>query len=200
MIGKRTTWAVVAAAAVLVGGYVTATASGLLKGTPTAAAVVNVQAVFDALKEKTTIEAELQQRGEKLQAEQQDRQKQIQQMRSELDLLTPGTENFRKKQEELERTAIELQAWVQYENQKLQRERGIQIEGIYNKTLKAVADVAKANGYQLVLFSEGPPDLRWENAQQLSALVQLRKVLYYDPALDITELVTQKMNNDYQNR
>lgn len=191
---------VVAAVLVAALGLVAVNANNLLRGTPTAVAVVEVQRVIDNLKEKQSIEASLQQNNDRVQKEKQEAEQKIKQMQEELGLLTPGTDNFRKKQEQIEEAVISLNARLQFENQKIQRERGIQIEGLYQKMTRAIGDVAKTNGYQLVLFSEGPPEFRFENTQQLTTLIQLRKVLYFDPSLDITEQVTQKMNNDFANR
>jgi Skp family chaperone for outer membrane proteins len=199
MVSKRI--GIIATAAVVAGlGFASVQANRLLRGTPTAAAVVEVQRVIDSLKEKDVIEAQMQQTNDRVQKEKNDRERAIKQMQDELQLLTPGTENHRKKLEAAEKSVIELQAWLQFENNKLVRERGIQIEGLYQKILKAIAEVAKTNGYQLVLFAEGPAEFRAENLQQLTTLIQIRKVLYYEPSLDITDLVTQKMNNDFQNR
>ncbi len=199
MISKR--MGIFAAAAVVAGlGLVSVQANRLLKGTPTAAAVVEVQRVIDNLKEKEVIEAQLTKHNETVMKEKTDRERAIKQMQDELGMLAPGTENHRKKLETAEKAVIELNAWLQYENNKLVRERGLQIELLYQKMLKAIADVAKTNGYQVVLFAEGPAEFRAQDPQQLSTLIQIRKVLYYDPSLDITELVTQKMNNDFQNR
>lgn len=199
MVSKR--MGVMMAAAVVAGlGFATVQANRLLKGTPTAAAVVEVQRVIDNLKEKTDIEAQMQTHNDAVQREKQQREQAIKQMQDELNLLTPGTENHRKKLESAEQAVINLNAWLQFENQKLVRERGNQIEALYKKMLKAVGDVSKTNGYQLVLFSEGPAEFRAENPQQLSTLIQIRKVLYFDESLDITDSVIQKMNNDYSNR
>lgn len=199
MVSKRTS-IFIAAAAVITVGFAAVQANNLLKGTPTAVAVVEVQRVIDSLKEKVSIEAQMQQHNDQVQKEKTDRENEVKQLQSELGLLTPGTENHRKKLEVAEKKVIELNAWLQYENNKLVRERGTQIEGLYKKMLNAIADVAKTNGYQAVLFAEGPAEFRAENPQQLSTLIQIRKVLYYDPTMDITDLVTTKMNNDFQNR
>lgn len=197
---RQRMWIAAAAAAVVGLGFASVQANRLLKGTPTAVAIVEVQRVIDSLKEKVAIEAQMQQHNEQVQKEKTDRERAVKQMQDELQLLTPGTENHRKKLEAAERAVIELNAWLQFENNKLVRERGTQIEALYQKMLKATADVAKSNGYQIVLFGEGPADFRAENPQQLSTLIQIRKVIWYDPALDITDMVTQKMNNDFQNR
>jgi Skp family chaperone for outer membrane proteins len=189
-----------AAALVLVLGLAGAGVAAKLAGRPTSTAVVDVQRVFDNLKEKVQIEADMTGKGDKLREKDQKWQTDLNQMKADLDLLTPGTESFQKKEEELAKSAIERQAWLNFEQQKLNRDRGLFIESLYRKMVGAVEAVAKSNGNDVVFFAEGAPTFRYENPQQLTTLIQVRKLLYSAPDLDITDQVTQKMNNDYSNR
>ncbi len=170
------------------------------RGRPTAVAVVDVQRVFESLKEKEQSEADLTTKADRLKAEQQDRQRKLEQMQKDMEMLAPGTPAFNTKQDDLERQAVELQAWGQFQSNKLQRERSLQIEGLYRKIMGSVEGFAKGNGYDVVLFKEGNFDFRNANPQQLSALIQVRKVLWSAEDLDITDQITQRMNNEFTNR
>ncbi|MEX0775432.1 MAG: OmpH family outer membrane protein [Phycisphaeraceae bacterium] len=186
-------------AALLLAGLMTSPALAQ-KARPTAIAVVDVQKVFDSLQEKNQVEADLQSRANALKQEETDRRKKLDDLQKDLEMLAPGTTAHTQKQEDLERQAVELQAWQQFQNQKLQRERSLQIEGLYRKILDAIGRVAKEAGYDLVLFKEGAIDFKNANPQQLAALIQVRKVLWSAPDLDVTDQVTQRMNNEYKNR
>ncbi len=186
-------------ALLVISGVVLAQAAAA-RGRPTAVAVVDVQRVFESLSEKTQSEADLQTKADRVKAEQQERQRKLEQMQKDMEVLTPGTDAYNTKQDELERQAVELQAWSQFQTNKLNRERSIQIEALYRKIVDSIERFAKASGHDLVIFKEGNIDFRNANPQQLAALIQVRKVLWSAPDLDITDQITQRMNNEFKNR
>ena len=74
------------------------------------------------------------------------------------------------------------------------------IEDLYRKCLDATEVVAKDLGYDVVLFKESTPDFNYENPQQLSTQIQVRKLLWSADEVDITDAVAQRMNNAYNNK
>lgn len=161
----------------------------------TGVAVVNVQKAFDALREKLDIEADLQTQADKVKQEDQRRQQKIGELKQDLSILASGTAAFEKKAEELERAALDRQVWLSFQQNKLNRERALRIEAIYKKMLETIGRVAASNGFKLVLFKE--PDVKFANVtkpEQISALIQVRKVLWSADELDLTEQVIAKMN------
>lgn len=176
-----------------------ANAGSLLKGRPTAVAVADVQTVFESLKEKMQIEADLKTRLEQLNQEEQKQKTDLQSLKSDLEILAPGTPAFNEKQDQLEQKAIELQSWINFQTQKLNRERGMQIERLYRKMVEAIGRVAQQGGYDAVLFKERPVDFTGAKPEALNTLIQVRKVLWSADELDITDQVTQMMNNEFTN-
>lgn len=197
---QRMMIALLVAAVVAFGGLGAATANHLMKGRPTAIAVCDVQRLFDSLKEKAQVEGDLQVQAQKLQQEKTDREKDLRQLQSDLEILAPDTPAYDQKQDELERKAVELQAWAQFQQNKLNRERAVQIEGIYRKMADAIGRVAKENGYDVVLFKEAEINFRGAKPEQLSGLIQIRKVLFAVDDLDVTDVTVSKMNNEFVNR
>ena len=101
-------------------GLVGANATGMLASRPTAAAVVDVQAVFESLKEKLQIEANLKSQLEGLNSEEQNRKRTLEELKSDLEILAPDTPAYNEKQAKLEQRVIELQAWRTFQTQKTQ--------------------------------------------------------------------------------
>ena len=188
-----------AAALLLAGGLAVALAAGAVKGRPTALAVVDVQKTFDSLSEKVQVEADLQSAADKIKQEELDRQKDLKQLQEDLGILARNTPAFTQKSDELEKKVVEFQAWRNWQTAKLSRERGVRIEDIYRKLTDAIGRVAKESGYDMVLFKEGPIRFPADKPEQISAMVQVRKVLWAADDLDLTEQVIQKMNNEYKN-
>ena len=170
-----------------------------MQAEPVSAAVVNVQKVFSNLKEREQIQAEMRQRAQDLQDQEKQRRKKIQQMKSDLDIMEPGSQAYKEQQSKLEQAVIDLQAWQQFKQQKVKRSRGVQLENLYRKTLRAIEDVANEKGYDVVLYKEGAPDFNFQNQRQLSTMIQVRKVLWSKDKLDITQQIIQRMNNEFQN-
>ncbi len=196
---KRVYVALAIAAAVGLGGFMAAQAGYVLKGQPTAVAVVDIQIVFESLKEKVQIEADLKSRLEQLNMDEEGQKQELQELRSDLEILAPDTPAFNEKQNALEQKAIELQTWRAFHTQKLNHERGLQVERLYRKTLDGIGRVAQQNGYEIVLFKEKPADFRGAKPEALNTLIQVRKVLWSADKLDLTDEVIQLMNNQYSN-
>jgi len=180
-------------------GLAGANAGYMMAGRPTAAGVIDVQMVFESLKEKMQIEADLKSRLEHLNLDEQEQKQRLQEIKSDLDILAPDSPAYNEKQDQLEQKAIELQTWRTFQTQKLNRERGLQIERLYRKLIEAVGAVAQQNGYDLIMFKEKPVDFRGAKPEALNTLIQVRKVLWSAPDLDLTDQVTQLMNNQFSN-
>lgn len=180
-------------------GYVTAHAGHALLASPTAQAVADVQKIYDALDEKRHIDAEMQTRQDNLAAELNKRQTEIKQLQSDLELLPAGGDDFARTQEELERKAIDLQAWGTYEQKKLQREVAIRNERMLRKVIDAVGRVAQDNGYDAVLNPENKIQVPTGNPAQPTRTANLPIVLWNSGQHDITDQVIQLMNNEFAN-
>lgn len=75
------------------------------------------------------------------------------------------------------------------------------LRDLYLKIDEAAEALAKKNGYQLVLTSdEGMqiPGAPQANIDQLSQSINLKRMLYVDPTLNITDELIQYMNNLHQ--
>ncbi len=163
-------------------------------------AVVDIETVFNELAERADVEADIQTRIGELQKWEQERKKAIQQIKADLDIMNPGTENYDKTRQQLERAVIELQVEIQVKQRQLEQEKAIQLEGLYRKIIDGIGAIAKQRGYSIVLLKDRMPNLQGANQQQIVALIQVRKLLYSAPEMDITDQVKQRLNNDYANR
>lgn len=163
-------------------------------------AVLDIETVFNELSERGDVEADIQSRIGDLQKWEQDKQKAIRQKKADLDIMSPDSPNFDRTRKELERMVIELQVETKVKQRQLEAEKAIQLESLYRKIIDGVEAIAKQRGYDMVLLKDRMPNLRGANQQQIAALIQVRKLLYSSPSLDITDQVKQKLNNDYANK
>lgn len=164
---------------------------------PTAVAVVDLEKVFEASKEKMQFDADQRTARETITKAAEAKQEAAEAMKADLDTLAPGTPAYQQKQQEFEIAAYEFQAWSQYEQLKINREAAVRIEGLYRTSLDAIDRMAKEAGYDLVLYRESQDRFQYENIQQLLQQIGFRKVLYASDAIDITDQVVQRMNNEF---
>lgn len=174
-------------------------AGQMMKARPTAVAAVDVEKIFNALREKTQIEAELNARKDKIAQELQDKSKELKSLQDDLGVLNAANPAYKKKQEELERKAFELKVWQEWQTAAFMRESGIQTAGLYRKIVAATGKVGKEAGYDLVIYREGDPEMNPSKPEDIKQMIRNRKVLYAADEVDLTDQVTVSMNNDYAN-
>jgi len=159
-------------------------------------AVLDVQAVFDQLDERTQIQANLQTQKEELRQEAEDRRQQVNQLQQDLSILQPGSDQYKQKQRQAQLKAIELKAWMEFQNRRVESENALQLERLYRDVVQAAGRVAEENGFELVLLRE---EVDFENLKpkQVGAKIYNRKVVWAKSGLDISDLVIQRMNTEF---
>ena len=162
-------------------------------------AVVDMQGVFEQLKEKTAVEAQLQSKAQALGEEAKTKEQELKNLQNDLEILARNSTAFNQKLEQLEQRAFELKNWRDYQTNKINRDRAMQMEDLYRKALEAVGQVATENGFNIVLFKEPELNLTGAKPEQIAAIIQSRKVLWADDDHDITSAVITHMNNKFQN-
>ncbi len=187
-----------AALAVLVIGLVGVNAQGVLNGEPTIVAVVDLGNLYDSLREKQQIDAELGTIRTQVTQESEDRQKDIAQKKQDLDMLVPGTPPYADAQEAYETSALAYQVWVQYEQNKLSREAGIRIKKLQENLKKAINTVAETQKIGVVLYKQQSLRLG-TNSQGRPQTANIDIVAWASDTVDITDLIAQQMNNDFDN-
>jgi Skp family chaperone for outer membrane proteins len=195
---KRNILITTAAFAILLVGLVGVNAQGVLSGEPTVVAVVDLVNIYDSLKEKQQIDAELGTIRTQVTQESEDRKTDIAQKQQDLDMLVPGTPPYADAQEVYERTALDYQVWVQYEQNKLSREANIRIKKLQTNLEAAIDTVAQAQNVGVVLYKQQSLRLG-ANAQGRPQTANISIVAWASNTVDITDLVAQEMNNAFDN-
>ncbi len=186
------------ALAVLVVGLVGVNAQGVLSGEPTAVGVIDLSNLYDSLREKQQIDAELQTIRTRLTTENESRQTEIAQLKQDLDMLVPGTPPYADAQDTYEETALDYQVWIQYEQRKLAREARVQIQKLQKGLDEAIAAVAEAQNVDIVLYKQQSLRLG-NNAQGQPQTANINVVAWANKSVDITDAIAQHMNNAFEN-
>lgn len=187
-----------AALAVLVVGLVGVNAQGVLSGEPTTVAVIDLANLYDGLREKQQIDAELETVRARLTQESQDKQKKIEQLELDLNMLVPGSPSYSDAQNKYEQEALDYQVWIQYEQRKMAREANVLVEKLKKNLEAAIDAVAKAQGVDLVLYKQQSLRLG-TNQQGRPQTANIDVVAWAGDTVNITDLVAQHMNNAFDN-
>ena len=185
-----------AAGLILIAG---ATAQNALKAKPTAVAVVDIAGIYNALGQKQVLAAESEQMVTRAEKEHELKIEHLKQLQADLELMQPGDAAYNKKRYELQLEAVQIKAWREFQKQRIAHEEAIRKEQLYRQILDAIGAFAQTNGYDMVLYKERTVNFAGANQSQVDALIALRKVLWSREELDITDAVTAKMNNDFNN-
>ncbi|MEM1107881.1 MAG: OmpH family outer membrane protein [Planctomycetota bacterium] len=186
--------------ALTLGLYVTAGGQAGSPAAPTKVAVVNMQLVINQSDQQVANRAANQAKAAAIQAEGEQRQQEIASLQVGLDPLVPNSDGWNQQRDKLQQKTLELQVWVQMQEQNNQREQTSQVAEIYLAANEAAKAIAQEAGYDIVLKGGGLPDVTRMNLQQLSTIAQTREVLYASDAVDITDAVMQRLNAEYAQR
>lgn len=167
---------------------------------PTAVAVVDLNTVITDSKQFAALQAEQAKRQEDLKTDIQTRQGEVEKLRSDRDLLAPGSDAYEAKTQELLEKGSSLQAYGQLAEQLEAGRRGREFLQLYEAANAAAGAVAQDRGIDVVMVKGTLPDMQQLarlNAQQITAVLQNRKVLYAADGVDITQATLARMNADF---
>ena len=129
--------------------------------------------------------------------ENEDRGKSIETLQMELEQLKVGSKEYEDRFNELQRLTIERQSWLQLKEAIILREHARLTTEMYGEITGAIERIARQDGYDVVLFRENKA-LESREPKEILDQIRSRKVLYANPACDITQRVLSSMNEAYR--
>lgn len=155
-------------------------------------AFVDVAEIFQKYKKARDIEQETRLELEKVDAELREKFEQIEEMRDELDLLVPGTTEYREKARQIDFEAFKLE----YREKELKRtilENAVKkMNLVYTEIRRECENYARKNGLAAVLMYNAQ-EIEAKSLDELRVLIASRPVLYRDKGLDITEEILKSL-------
>jgi Skp family chaperone for outer membrane proteins len=164
---------------------------------PVTAATVDLEKVFENLAELSEEQIHLTDLGNTMHTEDQARQAELTRMDDELKTLQPGTDTYNQLESEFIQKSIEYQAWTEFTLRQLDREKALVLEKVYNSVKQAVRDMAVQQGYDIIYLNDSLKPLQRGTEASIQQQISARRMLYTNPALDITDDLIQRMNNAF---
>lgn len=212
-IRNRTTLLLLLVLCVFVGYQAAATKA--IFASPTSVAVVQLKKVMDSIQQRAARDVKLEELKAKSLEEEAVHKKTIDDLREKIRTLV-GNDADRAKQlalmedpeygkltADLELAALNYVAWQQFTLDRVDLEKSLIVQDLYRSVKNAISQLSVAQGYDIVLIDDSQgeltvnPELKVARYDQLIQQVSLRKILYTNPAVDITEEVITRMNNSF---
>lgn len=160
-------------------------------------AVVDVVRVFNEYQRQKDLTEEMNDLEGRLRAENQQRLTRIETMKAELDRLNLDDPTYATRARELVQVQIEYEVWAKAKQADMAREVGLWTDKIYREILKAAEELAKRDGYDIVLY-RGQYQGGTLDPEGLKEQIRSNQVLYAAPSVDITVTLSDKLNADYR--
>lgn len=165
--------------------------------TPTRVAVCDVVEIFNNYQRAKDLTATLNDRRKGIQAENDDRGKKIDDKQEEMKALKQGSKEYEARFNELQRMVLEREAWLKFQETLAIREHHRLTVDMYEEIQKMITALAKERSIQIVLFRD-PENITSQNTAELLRQIGMRKVLYSDGSVDMTEDTLRRLNEAYR--
>ena len=179
-----------------------AEATRFATGTPTVVVTVDLQKVMDSLAERADLEAALNVQSQEILAERDRRQAEIEQLVKDLEDIVEGPDRDRL-QEEVDLKVLQEMAWLRFIQLEIDVEKALMLENLYRNMKLNAAELAKINKIELIIVDDSSGDfevvagVQISRQEQIAEQISRRKILYRAQAIDITDDLIVRMNNEY---
>ena len=160
-------------------------------------AVCDIVEVFDNYQRARDLTQQLEEKSRQIEAENGRREQAIRAIQAELQSLKPGSAEYEKRLDEIQKLTIDRKAWLDFETAKNMRNHHRLTKEMYEEIVAVVAQVAKELTCQLVIQRDRS-QLKSENTPELIRRISALKVIYAAPEVDMTEVVLQRLNMAYR--
>ncbi len=166
-------------------------------------AAVQIESLFNGLVQRAEAKAEIEALNDEITAEKNARQDKITKMEEEF----RGAADPERQEELVDAMTLEklkLQFLYQEAAAELEVEKALRLQHLYLKISEAIGELASAQGYDLVILDDSAQEPEFDRASRIPGQVQIlqqiasRKVLYRNPAIDITNDLITRMNNEFR--
>lgn len=159
-------------------------------------AVVDLEKLINGLDEKKAKADQFQKAYEVKRGELEALKVKIEEKQTALNTMPPGPARG-KAAEDLRDMVIRGEMEAQLANRKLDGQQADLFHELYTKVDESVQQIAMQNGYHMVLVSDESAKVPKGNSETVLRGITLKRMLYVEDSLDITEDVIKYMNNAF---
>lgn len=188
---------ILALAFVSFAGYQALALRELARLQPAVIATVDLERIFNNIDEREAADESLTQIANELQADIDARTAALEEMNEELEIYTPGTEEYQQVEAKLTMDSHELRAFVEWGHRRLEVKKASSLRRLYSSIKQSVEREAKENGYDVVFVNDSLQPVTPSDEAETRRQITARRMLYSNPQLDITQDIVSRMNREF---
>ena len=156
-------------------------------GHPAVIAGVDLERVFNEINVRADREIELEELNVRLRKTRETLRREADRLKQDLvELYAVGSDEYKKAEKKWKNKVIEYQATVEFSRAKLLAAQTEARKKIYQAIIGAANALASANGIDFIISDDSVIDLQDGNDLQIVQQMSLRRVVYANPELDVT--------------
>ncbi len=202
----QTTWMSISVMATVLLAVAFLPSATAQRGAAGPVAVVDIAVVLQGLAERADAEAHIRARAEAFEPELNRLQSEVKSLEEALEATADSPERLLA-EERVDAAVINLMALDYMVKREMDVERSLQLKGLYEDIMQAIADMAEADRIDLVLIHDGNQQIETVNASdappqvsQVRAQIAQRRIAFAAQHIDRTRDVIVRMNKDYANK
>ncbi len=162
-------------------------------------AVANVLRILYGMQETKELTEALRTKNKDLEAKAKEKGAALEQMREGIRQVKPDSPQYNDKLKDLDNAMADLESWEKVARIEAERDQKMMMKNLFVKIKGAIGDIAKEEGYDVVLASQSDdfPDLEHMNMDQLGGFIKQQSVLYAAKGLDISDAVLTRLDANY---
>ena len=169
---------------------------------PTVVATVDMQLVMGGLSERADLMVDLAANVQTIGEEEKTRAEEIERLAKELEDVVDDQRRT-SLQDEIDLKILQRMAWLRFTQQEIDIDKSLMLENLFRSMQSAAKELAEIEGIDLVIIDDAGqqfellPNSQLTREGQVAQQMTSRRVLYRDSAIDISEELIIRMNNDY---
>lgn len=166
-------------------------------------AVVKINELFDELQQRADARIDLRRLELEIQDEKTLRESAIAEIEGDLEQAVAAARRD-ELADDFALKKLQMQFWFREAMTELEVEKALLLQNLYRSMIEAIEALAATDGYDIVIIDDASDELTFDRDGRVPPQVQVqqqiigRKILYRNPALDITMDLATRMNNLYR--
>lgn len=119
-------------------------------------------------------------------------------LQDELESFQPGSPSFAEAERKAQEKVGQMRAFEEYAKLKLESESANWIREAYAEMRKIAGRLAQENNIDMIVLDDAAAPVEPGTVQQVLAQLNLRRTLFVNAKLDVTDLLIQRMNAEFK--
>ncbi len=123
---------------------------------------------------------------------------QLRTLQDELDSFQPGSPNFTEAERKAQEMVGQMRAFEEYAKLKMESESANWIRDAYAEMRTIAGKLAQDNGIDMIVLDDSLAPIEPGSVQQVLGQLNMRRSLYSNAKLDVTDMLIQRMNAEFK--